>query len=1050
MNRLIEAMGRSRVAANLLLIGILAAGSSALYTTTVRLFPEIDLNQIIVSVPFPGSTPEEVEQSIVKPIEERIEGLEEVRKIRSTAAPGIGQVVLSLHRDANETEVLDDVKSQVDRIRVFPEGAEEPEVARAEQREQILQIALAADFEPTQANLKLLKDIANQARDGIVALKDVSQAELSGVADYEIAIAISRERLKAHGTSLAAVADIVGRESLELSAGEIKTPADRLLVRTLGENLTGDEFAEVILFTSDSGAEVRVRDIAEVTDGLEDAPLATRLDGKPAVLIRVFRAGDEEVLAIAENVKGFIDQTLAPRYPDVVSIEVWRDDSQPLRNRIQLLMRNGAIGFALVFLILSLSLDLRVAAWIAVGISASFLGAFGLMPLFGLTINALSLFGFILAIGLVVDDAIVVGENVYRNRQADPDRSGLDVSIGATYRVARPVFFAVTTTIVAFLPFLFLPGLAGQFVDQIATIVIFTLILSLIESFFILPHHLSHLSPGPPRWFSPRRLTEPVRKRVDRGLQAFSRGPLKSALGVSVRQPMFVIACSIAVLVAAVGLLAGGYVKFVFFPDIEGNYVRASLEIDQNSPESLTLEKAQRLEIASREAAREIAGRYGLEASEVLEGTLLTVGRSPQANQPAQTGGAGAAANFAMVVARIMDADNRPFASVEFEEAWRAALPQLAGLRELTFASSLVDVGAAIALNVSANNDAVADRVIEALRKELASIEGVHDIRDDRFRTTDEIALRLKPEARQYGLTLAQLAQSVRGAVFGVEAVRVQRGREEVRVRVRLPREQRDSLGELLAYEIAVPGGYIPLSMVAELERRPAPARITRLDGRRVTTVRADANPNIITGGEVIAHIQSTLLPKLLAQYPDARVTVGGEQEEQGRTTPALATNFLLALFAIYALMALAFNAYTQPLILLLTIPFGFFGALIGHLIMGLNLTLLSLFGIIGLSGVIINNALLMINFANEKRRQNMPAKQAIIEAAQERFRPILLTSLTTFFGVFPLIMERSVQAQFLVPTAVSLGFGILIGTFFVMLLVPALASLHSRWVDQH
>lgn len=1048
MSALIRLMGRSRVAANLLLIGVLAAGASSLYTTTVRLFPEMSLNQIVVTVPFPGATPEEVEQSIIKPIEESIDGLGDVRQISSSASANVGQVVISLYRGADNTEVLDEVKSEIDRIQVFPEDAEEPRVVRAEQREQILNVALAADLPATETTLKTLKEIATQARDELVRRPGLSQVELSGVADYQISIDVPRERLQAHGVSLTELARIIGEQSLDLSAGDIETERDRLLVRTLGENVRGEQFGDIVLFTGESGAAVRVRDLAEVRDGLADSAVMTRFDGQPAVVLRVFRSGDEEALGVAAEVRDYLNGTLKPRLPEHVSVDVWRNDADPLRNRIQLLVKNGLLGFCLVILILSLFLDLRVAAWIAVGVFASFIGAFGLMPFFGITINALSLFGFILAIGIVVDDAIVVGENVYRHHQRRPEQSrasGLEVALEATQRVARPVFFAVTTTIIAFVPLLFLPGTAGQFVDQIAAVVIFTLVLSLVEVFFILPHHLSGVRPVPAARWSPRRLAEPLRRRVDGALQRFTEGPLRRVLLGSVRHPVFALACGVAILVTAMGLVRGGYIKFVFFPQVEGNYVTATLEIPQNSPNTLTLQTAQVLETAARDAAEAMADRYGLEPSQVLTGSLITVGQAARANIPGQSQQAGARANFATVVSRIMPANERPFTSVEFEDSWRRAIPELAGVRQLSLTSTLVDVGAAIALEVSADTEETVNRAVERLSNALAGLDGVHDIRDDRYRTTDEIALRLKPEARRYGLTLRQLAQSVRAAVFGVEAVRVQRGREEVVVRVRLPERQRAGLGDLNAYDIPVSDGFVPLGMVAQVEQRQAPARIERVDGRRITTVFADTNPDVTTGGEVIGLLRATVLPELSAEYPDLRVTLGGEQEEQGRTTPALANNFILALFAIYALMALAFNRYTQPVVLLLTIPFGFVGALAGHMLMGMNLTFLSLFGIIGLSGVIINGALLMIDFVNRKRREGAPFQQAIVESAQERFRPILLTSLTTFFGVLPLILERSVQAQFLIPTAVSLGFGILFGTFLLMLIVPAFLSLHGR-----
>lgn len=1050
MNALIGAVVRSRVASNLLLGGLLAAGLLSLGALNVRLFPEIQPNLIEVTVPYPGATPEEVEASVVEPIEERVQGIEEVREVRSAATSDLGRVSISFFRGADLAEKLDEVKAEVDRITVFPEGAEQPEVVEVEAREQVLQLVVSGNLDARTANLRTIKDLAERIRDDITALPGVSQASINGVPEDRILVTLDQQALRSFDTSLGEVAALIRRGSGDLSAGDLETQRDRVLVRTLGENKTASEFQDIVLFRSEDGTRVRVGDIADVIDGFEDTPLITRLDGDPAVLVTVFRSGDEQVLDLVRQVEEYLDQRLRPLLPDSLSVTVWRNNATLLRDRLRLLVKNGAIGLALVLVILTLFLDLRVAAWVAVGVSVSFLGTFALMTLFGLTLNVISLFGFILAIGIVVDDAIVVGENIFRRQEQaaagpEDDDTPLERAISATRRVATPVFFAVTTTIVAFVPLLFLPGTAGQFIFQIAAIVIFILLLSLLESFFVLPHHLSRIRVGEPGRLSPRRLTEPLRRGVDRALVRFTRGPLRRAIGFCVGQPAFVLSSAIALLTLALALPAAGYIKFVFFPQVQGNYVSAQLEMPQSSPASLTLDVARQVETAAADAAVTVARRHGLEASDVLEGTLLLVGRVPQTRQPGEERAAGARPQFASVTARIMDADVRPFQASEFSDAWRDASPSIPGLRELVFSASLVDVGAAVQLEVSAEDPDTVDDAVAQLRQVLAGLEGVHDIRDDRFRTTDEITLELRPEARSYGITLEDVASDVRAALFGARALRVQRGREEVDVRVSLPEEQRDSLADLHAYEIPVADGLIPLAAVADISQRPAPARITRLDGRRIVTLSADTNTDLTSGGEATRHLMQTVVPDLQAQHPDLRVSIGGEQEEQGRTAPALVRNFLLALFAIYALIALAFNAYLQPFVVLGVIPFGLIGALLGHLLLGLNLTLLSVFGLIGLSGVIVNDALLMIDFYNEKRRGDTDPQTAIIEAALERFRPILLTSLTTFFGVFPLVLEQSVQARFLIPTAISLGFGILVGTLLLMFLVPALATLHAR-----
>jgi multidrug efflux pump subunit AcrB len=1039
MKRLIEFFLDNKVAANLLAGFLVVAGIAAGGSLIVRLFPDVTLYAVNVTVPYPGATPEEVEESIVEPIEEQLEGLEGVRKVTAVAAENVANVIVELQDGADTAELTNDVRTQIGQITVFPEGAEEPQIAELEQDELIAQLILSGPVDPVDLKL-LAQDIRTRLADSPA----ISRAEIGGVPEYLVDIAVSEAKLQSLGLSLPQLAQIVGSESLDLSAGEIEGQSRRFLVRTLGENEVGEEFEDVIIATSGSGTPLRLGDIATVQDGLSETPLAASLDGRQAVAVSIFRIGDEKVFDIIEAVKAELN-SLEGTLPPGVAVTLWQDESENLQSRIDLLIRNAFLGLGLVMVLLLLFLDIRIAFWVAVGVGISFVGALIPMAMTGIAISQLSLFGFILAIGIVVDDAIVVGENVYATHEKG-EATGREASRKGTLRVSSPVLFAVTTTIVAFLPLIFLPGVFGQFLGAIAAVVIFVLIMSLVESFFILPRHLSHLSDAEPRRWSPRRVADPLRNRVARRLEGFSEKRLRPAIGKAVAHPAVTLMIATGLLIASFGLMASGIVKFVFFPAVEGNYVTAEVELAESASEQQTRAAAERIAAAAQRAAATVAEETGGDPERLIQGIFWTQGANLGSTGPGGVGASGgAAANAAFVTVKIEDAATRDFTARSFEDAWRSEVGTIAGAQTLTFSADLTGAEAAVTLQVSAEDDTAAREVIAELRREIESIPGTLSVRDDRFRTTDEVQIRLLPQANAYGLTLREVAAQVRGAYFGVEAVRVQRDREEIEVRIRYTEEERSSLATIENQRIFVDGRAVPLSQVASVEIGDAPAIINREDGRRIYSLRADVDVSQVTGGEVTQRILGEVWPELQSEYPGVTVEPGGEQEEQARAQSALQRNFLIALFVIYTLLALSFGSYTQPLVVLIIIPFGLIGALAGHALLGLNLTLLSLFGIIGLAGVIINDSLLMVDYINEALASGKKAADAIIDSAVSRFRPILLTSLTTFLGVTPIILEQSVQAAFLVPTAVSLGFGILVGTALLSFVVPAAAMLHVR-----
>ncbi|WP_223425060.1 efflux RND transporter permease subunit [Tateyamaria pelophila] len=979
----------------------------------------------------PGATPSEVADAILTPIEEQLQGLGGVRELSSTASQGVGTVRAELQSSANITEVKDDIEAEVSRITTFPSAAEQPRVTEVEPTELAVEFAIYGDI-PRQT----LKALAQKMRDDLTAKDGISQVQISGVPTDQIEIAISRETLLAYGIGFTELADRIRAANLDLSGGSIDTGRTSFQVRTLGDADSADDYADTVLFAGENGAQVRLSDIAQLSETLAEGSIRAMVARQPAVFVRVNRAGGEQVLKLTESAIAYLEDEFVAELPDTVTAEVWRNSGEQLQGRIDLLMKNGAIGAVLILIVLMLFLDLRIAAWVSVGVVVAFLGAFAPMLVFGTTINQLSLFGFILALGIVVDDAIVVGENIYSELEKGVGNAR-DAAERGIMRVWTPILFSVTTTILAFVPLLFIPGSSGSFIGPVAAVVIYVLFLSLVESFFVLPHHLSHVTLTAPRRWSPRRATEIARGVVDRRLKRFMDGPLRKIVRGSVAHPIFVFVASVAIAVMTAGLIAGGVVRFTFFPAIEGNFVTAELTFPEGTSEEETLLRTLQL----TQAARATADGFG--NADLLQATSVQIGF---AGSEGGGGGSGVqTGNVARVSARLLDAGQREITAGQFTEEWRQAVGEVAGARTLSFSSSLVGVGAAIRLEVSAEDADARGAVVGRIREALATRDGVQDIRDSSAGSAQEIAITLTDAAASYGIDLQTVANEVRGAFYGVTVDQIARNQEEVDVRLRLSGAQRDSISDLTRLRIATPSGLVPLTTLANLQFQPVPVSIERIGGRTVITLTADVNSAVTTGGAETQYILNEIVPQLSTDYPDVEVSVGGEQEESQRFTSALALNFVLVIFAIYAVLSLAFQSYLRPLVVLLTVPFGMVGAVLGHAALGLDLTLLSMFGVVGLSGVLMNGALLMVDFMREVEQDGAHPLDAVEEAALQRFRAIILTTLTTFLGITPLILETSVQAQFLIPTAVAPGFGVLFASLLQMVLVPAYSSIFAR-----
>ncbi len=1033
-------MARNGVAANLLMMFFFIAGISSYGTIVQEVFAENSLDTVQISVSYPGATPDEVEESIVQKIEEAVEAVENIKEIKSTAAENTGSVLVELELGTDIDRALDDIKSEIDQIQTFPDEAEEPDVRELTTRQSVVRVAIFGDVSENA-----LKETAYRLEEALSALPEISFVDTSSIRDYEVSIEVPQDTLQAFGLSLNDISRTIAASSLDSPAGSIDTESEEVRVRTIGQNYNQQNFEDIVLVSTEDGALIRLGQIATVRDGFQDSDLLSLYNGKPVAFVEVFRTSDERVLDVSKASKEYLETEFARTLPEGISYAIWSDDSELLNDRLSLLLKNAAIGLFLVLLALTLFLDIRLAGWTALGIGVTFIGAIFLLDIAGSSINMFSLFGFILALGLVVDDAIVVGESVYARRESG--RTGMGAAVSGARRVTVPVIFAVLTTIAAFSPLFAIGGVIGKILADIPLVVVAVLFLSLVECLLILPSHLSHLpAPGTPTRNPVTRFFERVQKKVDRYFQAFLHGPLDRALNYSVRMPFVIIAGGIAMLIIIGSMIPAGIIKNSFFPAIEADIVTASIEMPAGTPIAETEKIARLVEQRGRETYAKYQAEQDDEDSESpLRGIFTLVGQQPRTSGPSQFAPTGFSANIASVEFSFIPGDQRALASKDFENAWRDAVGPVVEARSLIFASDLLSVGAPIDVQLSDPDPEVLEAASAKLMEQLNRFSGVFDIESDQDQGLKEIQLRLKPEARSLGVTLQDVALQVRAAFFGSEALRVQRGQEDMRVYIRLPEEERNSIVDVERFRVRVPGGEVPVSTLADVSFGQAPSVIRRTDGRRVTAVTADINDDIVTGQEIADALANDIMPALQADYPQLLYTFGGEQQEQAESFGDLGIAFLAALLMIYALLAIPFRSYIQPLIIMAVIPFGIIGALIGHLLLGIPLGVLSMFGIIALSGVIVNGSLVLIDFINENLDNGMEIEEAIVAGAKSRFRPIMLTSLTTFLGVAPITFETSIQAQFLIPMSASLGFGVLFGAVILQLLIPALAVLEYR-----
>jgi multidrug efflux pump subunit AcrB len=895
----------------------------------------------------------------------------------------------------------------------------------------VINVAVAGD-----ASERALKDVAERVRDDLVDLDGITNAEVASVRADEISIEVSEASLRRYRLSFDEVAEAVRRFSVDLSGGALDTRGGEIRLRTVGRAQSASEFEAIVLRSRPDGTQLTIGDIAVVRDGFEETDREARFDGTPAVLVRVFRVGDQSALDISDIVQRYVADASA-WLPAGVTLETWDDDARVLRGRIDTLVRNARSGLLLVLLALTVFLRPRLAFWVAAGIPVAFLGALWVMPTASVSLNVVSLFAFILVLGILVDDSIIVGENVYSRQRARPgDRLG--AAIEGTRQVVAPVTFGVLTTAVAFAPLLFVPGAAGQIWRQIPVVVIAALLFSLVKCFFVLPAHLGHA--GRVRLRLPGafgRLTKAggaLLDRVGRGLERFVERVYAPLLDRVLQARWTTLAVSLALVLVAVGAVGGGWIRQTFFPPVEADRVVASFELPPGSPFGETLRAVAQLEAAAERVGAELAREEG---APVVEHVLASAGEDLSRGNRRSVQVDAAASNAGSVQVALTAAEARDATAAEFAERWRRAAGVIPDAEELTFSSSLFSAGEPIDIELRGTDVAVLREVAAALRAELATYPGVRDVRDSFRAGKDEFELRLRASAAPLGLSVADLARQVRQAFYGEEAQRIPRDGEDVKVMVRYPRDGRDSLGDFESLRIRTPrGDEVPLSVVADVVRTTGPTSIRRADGARVVNVVADVDLEQTSAAEVLEDLETRVLPGLLGPA-GVGYSLEGEQREQRESLAGLGRNLTFALFIIFTLLALPLRSYAQPLLVMGTIPLGAVGALAGHALLGLPLSFSSVVGMVALAGVLVNDSLVLVDWANRRRREGSDVGTAVREAGRSRFRPIFLTSLTTCLGLTPLLLERSVQAQFLIPMAVSIAFGVATATFISLLVVP-------------
>ena len=1036
MEKLIRWFVSNKVVSNLLMVLIIVTGATTIPMLKMEVFPEIDLNIISVSAVYPGATPSDVEEAICIKIEERLQGLDGVKKITSNASENVGSVNVEIISGEDPSDMLDKIKAEVDAIDSFPENVEKPVCRKIAGANPVISIAVHGELDDNSLN-----QFTEEIKDEIDDLSGITFTSIVADLENEIKINIQESSLRKYNLSFQQIAQSINEWSLNMPSGSIKTEDGEILIRSNSQGYNISDFSKIPLIINPNGSIVYLSDISEITDTFSDKfEMDFQFNGDNANLITVFRVGNQNALDVSATVREYVEKKNL-ELPRTVKVTAWDDEARILSGRIETIVRNAQQGLILVILVLALFLKPKLAFWVSLGIPISFMGGFWLFGPLDLSINMLSLFTFILVLGIVVDDAIVVGENIALFKERG--MNSVDAAVKGAMQVATPVFFAVLTTMVTFSPMLAVEGDIGSIWRIFPLVVISVLIWSLIESLTILPAHLAHSSDKKPRNRTLLFISNKwdlVQEKIIASLSHVTHNVYKPVLFKAVTNPFSALTFAAGIFILTIGIMLSGILKFSFFPAVEDDLAIATIEYPSGTPIDITRRGYTKLEEAAKILEDQLEEEFPDQA--IIKNRLSTIGYQPMLTKtsrgPGNLDALFVGSNMAEVALELAPSENRTISTDEVVRKWRNIMPDVPGIKELSFKSDLFSSGDPINIQLSSKymDDLISAK--EELKTQLVRFPGVFDVNDTYNIGKEEISINLLPAAKNYGVSMMMVASQVRQAFYGLEVQTVQRGRNELKVILQYPENDRSSVADLENMMILTPtGSTIPVRQIAQLELGEGIASIERKNRKRSINVTADVDLSITNGNEVIATVMTTIMPKILQKYNSIAYSLEGEQQEQGDNLRSLGKNFLLAMIVVYMLLAIPFKSYFQPLVVMSSIPFGITGAVLGHLFLGLNLSVLSMMGIVALTGVVVNDSLVMVDFINRYRSEGNSIKDAVLEAGPRRFRPIFLTSLTTFVGLIPLILEKSTQAKFMIPMAVSLSFGVLFATAITLLLVP-------------
>ena len=1042
------------VAANLMMAIFITGGFISLATMHKEEFPNIEPGIVQIQIPYLGAAPEEVEEAVCIRVEEAIEGIDGMDRFFSTSTESMCSVMVEVSQNADITTVLNDIKGKVDAISTFPAETEKPIVSSMQFRGQT--ISLAVHGETDEATLKLL---AEEIRDDVSSLEGISQVSVTYARPWEISIEVSEQTLRQYNLTMNQIANAIRRASLDLPGGSIKTQGGEILLRSKGQAYRGPDFEDIVVVTRPDGTNIEIGDIAVVKDAFQEGFLRAKFDGERSVAVTVYRVGQEDTITSANSVKKYIEEKRV-QLPPGISLTVWIDESIALDRRISALTKNAYAGLALVLLILTLFLRFKVAIWVAAGIPIAILGAIWMFPLVGINISSLTVLAFILVLGIVVDDAIVVGERIFSHETIQKNHR--EAAIAGTAEVITPVVFGVLTTIAAFLPILLIAGRMGDFFSIIGWVVLVCLVFSILECMLILPAHLAHRktegyflegTPLVEGWIK-------FQGKFSGALESFATNTYKPFLEKTLEWRWVTWAVATAVLITSIALIASGRVIFQFFPAVEGDRIFATLTMPEGINVEYTEQAARQLELAAFETAKEVNADLGFDKdSSVILHTFQSIGvKAARSSGPPMTTAGGS--HLAEVVLDLVPFKDRPgWNTNKIADKWREKTGSVTDAVELQFSTTTFSGGDALALQLKGRDIEQLKRAALYLRTELGRYPGVMDLTDSFRAGKQEVKLDILPEAKPLGLTLNDLARQVRQAFYGEEAQRIQRGTDDVRVMVRYPEKERQSLGNLENMRIRTSENIeVPFSTVAEVIYGDGFSAINREDQQRVIDVKGDVNRSIVTPEEIMAAVEKAVCAKgtsfgsqesrcYNADFPGVAFNISGEQQERNKALGSMIATVPLALMIIFALLAVPLRSYMQPLVIMSVIPFGAVGAIVGHYIMGWDLIFFSLLGIIALSGVVVNASLVLVDYINRQRREGVPLFEAVSKAGVVRFRPIILTSVTTFVGLIPLMTDSDPETFMFIPMAISLAFGVLFATVITLFLVPSLYLMLDDWL---